>query len=128
MIINILEIQLQTVFYPGYSKRNITSVQAPVLGKKNVLADKSDNNVLYRIAGQIWQPLQYGMARPINGRATTIVFPFEGCGKKVTHCFYNIFLDVIFYPRLLQYFRVSKTIPALACLVALMIWHSSYRA
>ena len=27
-----------------------------------------------------------------------------------------------------QYFRVLKTITALACLVALMIWHSSYRA
>ena len=45
MIINVLEIQLQTVFYPGYNKRNITSVQAPVLGKKNLLTDKSDNNV-----------------------------------------------------------------------------------
>ena len=43
MIINVLEIQLQTVFYLGYSKRNITSVQAPVLGKKNPLMDKSDN-------------------------------------------------------------------------------------
>ena len=56
-----LEIQLQTVFYPGYSKRNITSVQAPVLRKKNLLADKSDNNVLYRIVSQIWQLLQYSM-------------------------------------------------------------------
>ena len=35
---------------------------------------------------------------------------------------------MIFYPRVLQYFRVSKTIPVLACLVALMIWHSCYRA
>ena len=34
-MINILEIQYQTVFYPGFSKRNITSVQAPVLEKKN---------------------------------------------------------------------------------------------
>ena len=61
MIISILEIELQTVFYPGYSKLNITSVQAPVLGRKNLLADKSDNNVIYCIASQIWQPLQYGM-------------------------------------------------------------------
>jgi len=45
-----LEIQLQTVFYPGYSKQNITSVQAPVLGKKNLLADESNNHVIYRIA------------------------------------------------------------------------------
>ena len=43
MIINVLEIQFQTVFYPGYSKRNITSVQAPVLGKRNLLTGKSDN-------------------------------------------------------------------------------------
>ena len=34
-------------------KQNITSVQAPVLGKKNLLTDKSDNNVLYRIVSQI---------------------------------------------------------------------------
>ena len=63
LIISTLEeIQLQTVFYPEYSKRNITSVQAPVLGKKE-LADKSNNHVLYmyRIPSQIWQLLQYGM-------------------------------------------------------------------
>ena len=47
MIINIPEIQLQTVFYLGDSKRNITSVQAPVLGKNILLVDKSDNHVLY---------------------------------------------------------------------------------
>ena len=50
MIINILEIQLQTVFYPGFS--NITSVQAPILGKKILLADKYDNHVLYHTASQ----------------------------------------------------------------------------
>ena len=49
MLINLLETQLQTFFYPGYSKRNVTSVQAPVLGKENLLADKSDNNVFYYI-------------------------------------------------------------------------------
>ena len=57
----ILEIQLQTVFYPGFSKRNTTSVQAPILGKRILLADKSDNHVLYHIASQIWQLLQHGM-------------------------------------------------------------------
>ena len=51
---NTLEIQLQTVFYPGFSKRNI---QAPILGKKILLADKSDNNALYCVASQIWQLL-----------------------------------------------------------------------
>ena len=34
MIINILKIQLQTVFYHGCSNRNIICVQAPVLGKR----------------------------------------------------------------------------------------------
>jgi len=39
------EIQLQTVFYLGYSKWNITPLQAPVLRKKILLADKSDDHV-----------------------------------------------------------------------------------
>ena len=56
-----LEIQLQTVFYLGFSKRNITSVQAPVLGKRILLADKPGNHVLYRVGSQIWQLLQHGM-------------------------------------------------------------------
>ena len=50
--------QLQTVFYPGFSKRNITSVQAPVLRKEILLVDKCNNHVLYHVASQIWQPLQ----------------------------------------------------------------------
>ena len=106
------------------------SVQAPVLERKNLQVDKSDNTVLYRIASQIWKLLQYGIgsyATPMAG-ATTTIFPFEGIGQKFMRCFYNIFLDVIFYPGVLQYFRVSKTIPALACLVALTIWHSCYCA
>ena len=60
--INILEIRLQTVFYPGCSKRNITSVQAPVLKRTNLLVNESNNHILYRITSQIWQPLEYGMA------------------------------------------------------------------
>ena len=39
-------------------------------------------------------------------------------------CCLNVFSDVLFYPRVLQKFMVSKTIPAPVCLVALMIWHS----
>ena len=39
-----------------------------------------------------------------------------------------VFSDVIFYPRALQKFRVLKTIPVPACLVAVIIWHSCYRA
>ena len=56
----ILEIQLQTVFHPGYSKRSTASVQAPTLGKRTLLADK-DSHVLYHVTSQIWQLLQHGM-------------------------------------------------------------------
>ena len=40
----------------------------------------------------------------------------------------QFFSDMIFYPRILQQSRVSKTFPALACLVSLVIWHSCYHA
>ena len=63
MIINILEIQLQTVFYPGYSKRNITSVQVTVLGKNNLLSDKCITTAA------VW----YGFVGMTDGRVTTIV-------------------------------------------------------
>ena len=84
MIINIPEIQLQTVLYLGYSKRNITSVQAPVLGKNILLADKSDNHVLHRrwsnfVTAAAW----YGLACKANGRARAIVFPFRKRQKKL---------------------------------------------
>ena len=119
--------QLQTVFYPGFSKRNTTSVQAPVLGKRILLADKSDNHVLYHIASQIWQLLQHGMGSQAlgkaSGRASILVFPFRRRCQKSYALFYNVFSDMIFYPRILQQLWVSKTIPAPACLVALMIWH-----
>ena len=59
--LNVLKIQLQTVFHPGYSQRNITSVQALILRKKKLLVDKCDNHVLYRATSQIWQLLQHGM-------------------------------------------------------------------
>ena len=49
MIVNILEIQLQTVFYGDSANKILqSSVQATILGKNIFLADKSDNNVLYR--------------------------------------------------------------------------------
>ena len=41
---------LRNIFYPGFSKRNSTSVQTPILGKRILLADKSDDYVLYHIA------------------------------------------------------------------------------
>ena len=36
-----LKFNSKQVFYPGFSKRNTTSVQAPILGKRVLLADKS---------------------------------------------------------------------------------------
>ena len=73
---------------------------------------------------------RYGLVGKTNRKGTTIVFPFEGCRKKFFRFFffYNVFSDVIFYPRILQYFGVSKTIPALAYLVTLTIQHSCYSA
>ena len=56
----ILEIQLQAVFYPRFSKRNSTSVQVPTY-PRILLADKSDDYVLYHIASQIWQLLRHGL-------------------------------------------------------------------
>ena len=55
-------------------------------------------------------------------------FLFGGGGKRLYALFYNVFSDVIFYPRVLQESQVLKTIPASACLVtlvALMIWHNA---
>ena len=60
------------------AKYNITSVQAPILGKNILLVDKSANCVLYHIARQIWQMLQhgiYGLIGKANGRAGSLVFP-----------------------------------------------------
>ena len=98
-MINIPEIQLQTVFYLGYSKRNITSVQAPVLGKNVLLADKSDNHVLYsRWSNFVTAAAWYGLVCKANGRARTIVFPFRKRQKKLRVVLYtNGFSDVIFY-------------------------------
>jgi len=46
---------------------------------------------------------------------------FRRMREKIYATFYNVFSDVIFHPRVLQYFRVSKTIPALVYLVTLTI-------
>ena len=46
---------------------------------------------------------------------------FRRMRKKIYAIFYNVFSDMIFYPRILQYVRVLKTIPPLAYLVALTI-------
>ena len=65
--------------------------------------------------------------RPMKGQELWH-FLFGGRGQKSYVLFYNVFLNVIFYPRVLQKFQVSKNIPVPVCLVALMIWHSGYRA
>ena len=41
-----------------------------------------------------------------------LMHSFEGYGQKVTCCFYNVFSDVIFDPRVLQCFRVSENSPS----------------
>ena len=93
--------KLQTVFYPGFSRRNITSVQAPILGKKILLADKSANHVLYRIVSQIWQLLQHGhdgLEGKANVRARTLIFLFrmrqQKCCALFSKCIFGH--DVVF--------------------------------
>ena len=72
----ILKIQLQTVFYLGFSKRSTASVQAPTLGTGILLAVKSDNHD--HVTSQIWQLLQHGMdiIGKASGRPSILVFPF----------------------------------------------------
>ena len=86
-----LKIQLQT-------SKNITSdsVQAPILGKRILLADKSDNHVLYHIASQIWQLLQhYGFISIGQGQCKFKYFSLsflEEAAKKlhiVLQCIYR---------------------------------------
>ena len=55
------------------------------------------------------------------------VFCFEGGKKKLDVVLQRIF-GRDFLSHVLQYFRVLKTIRALACLVILIVWHSCYRA
>ena len=100
---DIPEIQLQIVFYLGFSKRNITSVQAPILGRKILLADKSDNHVLYRrYPNFLTAAACYGLVCKANGRARTILSFLSVGGRKSYLLFYNVFSTVIFYPSVLQ--------------------------
>ena len=94
LIINILEIQLQTVFDQGFSKWNITSVQAPILEKKILLVDKCDNHVLYRITSQIWQLLQHDIGcRQGQWKGKN----YQRRWQKRYTLFYNVFSDMILY-------------------------------
>ena len=63
----------------------------------------------------------YGLIGKANGRTRTR-------RQQKLYSFYIVFSDVIFYFHVLQKFRISKTISLPVCLVALMIWHSCYRA
>ena len=84
-------VQLQSVFYSGFSKWNITPVQTSPLGKI-LLAEKSDNRVLYHVASQIWQLLQHGMglyAKPKEGQEL-LSFLLSEVEKK-SHVLQNIF-------------------------------------
>ena len=64
-----------------------------------------------------------GLCAKANGRAS-LSFPEE---VERSYLFYNVFSDEVFNPGILQQSRISKTIPAPAYLVALMICHCSYR-
>ena len=73
--------------YPGFSKRNTTSVQAPILRKRILLADKSDDYVLYHIA-----------IAKFGNCCSMLVFPFQRRWQRSYVLFCDVFTDVIFYP------------------------------
>ena len=95
-----------------------------ILGKRILLADKSGNHVLYHITSQILQLVQHVSLSFSEGAAEKL--------RVVLQCiFRSDFLFLCTRNRKsenLQWLWVLKTIPAPACLVALMIWHSCYRA
>ena len=75
--------------------KEITSVQAPILGKRILQADKSDNLAIYHISSQIWQLLQDGMCSQAlgkaSGRASILVFPVWRRRQRSYALFYNVF-------------------------------------
>ena len=102
MFDSIIILQLQTVFYPGYK---YCIFQAPTLGKKILLADKSDNHVLYDITSQVWQLLSMVWVHrqgQWKGKYFSLSF-LEKAAKKLC----VVFSDVIFYPHVLQKLWVS---------------------
>ena len=84
--VNILKIQLQTVFYPGFSK-HIRSSTCP--RKKKMLTS-------WQVSAAAW----HGLVCKANGRGRPTVFPFQRRRKQVVHCF-------------TMYFRTWFSIPAL---------------
>ena len=107
---NNCKIQFQTVFYQGFSKQNITSVQAPILGKKILLVDKCDNHVLYCIASQIWHLLQHGIGcrqGQWKGKNFGISFS-EEAAKKILHVLQCIFRCDFIFPRTTKVSGIKK--------------------
>ena len=70
-------------------------LQVPILRKRILLADKSDNHVTYHITRQIWQLLQHGMGSLAlgkdSGRASILVFPVQRRRQRSYALFYNVF-------------------------------------
>ena len=74
-------------------------------GKRILLADESDDYVLYHIA-----------IAKFGNCCSMLVFPFRRRRQRSYVFFCNVFSDVIFYPKVLQQLRGLKTIPVLPCL------------
>ena len=56
--------------------------------------------------------VRYELVGKTNGRANTIVFLFEGCRQKFTCLSYNVFSDVILYPRVATLFSGIENSPS----------------
>ena len=80
-------------------------LQTPILRKRILLADKSDDFVLYHIA-----------IAKFGNCCSMLVFPFRRRRQRSYVLFCDVFSDVIFYPHVLQQLRGLKTIPVLPCL------------
>ena len=79
-------------------------LQTPILRKRILLADKSDDYVLYHIA-----------IAKFDNCCSMLVFRFRRRRQSYV-LFCDVFSDVIFYPHVLQQLRWLKTIPVLPCL------------
>ena len=114
-LIYILEIQLQTVFYPGFSKRNTTSVQAPILGKRILPADKSDNRVLYHIIGN-WYSIEWAHRQgKWKGKYFSLSFS-EEVAKKLRIVLQCIFGHDFLSPRTTLVSSIENyTSPSMSC-------------
>ena len=123
MIDNQLELQLQTVFYPGLRIDPFKHLSL----EKRFYEQTSLITMYYIIASQNFATAAawYGLVSKANGRARTIGSLSEQAENKL-RIVLQCNSDVIFYPHVLQLSQVSKTIPVPACLGALMIWHSCY--